>query len=56
MVSEKPSAHLLALRSLHMAATLYGNIPMGFSTEEGDPPPPAVPVAWPKVRPSSEWN
>ena len=33
-----------------MAAGLYGNIPMGFSPEEGDPPPPAVPVVWPKVR------
>jgi hypothetical protein len=33
-----------------MAATLYDNIPMGFSTDEGDLPPPAVPVLWPKVR------
>jgi hypothetical protein len=50
VVSQQPNAHRLALRSLHMAATLYGNIPMGFSTEEGDPPPPAVPVVWPRVR------
>ncbi len=50
VVSQQPNAHLLPLRSLHMAATLYGNVPVGFSTEEGDPPPPAVPVVWPKVR------
>lgn len=50
VVSQQPNAHLLALKSLHVAASLYGNIPVGFSTEEGDPPPPAVPVAWPKVR------
>jgi len=50
VVSQQPHAHMLALRNLHMAATLYGNIPMGFSPEEGDPPPPAVPVVWPKVR------
>ncbi len=41
---------MLSLRSLFMAAGLYGNIPMGFSPEEGDPPPPAVPVVWPKIR------
>jgi hypothetical protein len=50
VVSQQPNAHLLALKSLHVAASLYGNIPVGFSTEEGDPPPPAVPVVWPKVR------
>jgi hypothetical protein len=50
VVSQQPCAHLVALRNLHMAATLYGNIPMGFSPEEGDPAPPAVPVVWPKVR------
>jgi hypothetical protein len=50
VVSQQPRAHMLALRNLHTAATLYGNIPMGFSPEEGDPPPPAVPVVWPKVR------
>ena len=50
VVSQQPRAHLLALRNLHVAATLYGNIPMGFSLEEGDPPPPAVPAVWPKVR------
>ncbi len=50
VVSQQPKVHLLALRSLHLAATLYGNIPMGSSTEEGDPPPPAVPVAWPKIQ------
>jgi hypothetical protein len=50
VVSQQPNAHRLALRSLHVAAGLYGNIPMGFSTEEGDPPPAALPVVWPKVR------
>jgi hypothetical protein len=50
VVSQQPHAHPLALRSVHVAAELYGNIPMGFSTEEGDPPPPAVPALWPKVR------
>ncbi|MCU1247689.1 MAG: hypothetical protein JWQ49_718 [Edaphobacter sp.] len=50
VVSQQPHAHPPALRSLHVAAELYGNIPMGFSTEEGDPPPPAVPALWPKVR------
>ena len=50
VLSQQPRAHMLSLRSLFMAAGLYGNIPMGFSTEEGDPPPPAVPVVWPKVR------
>jgi hypothetical protein len=56
VVSQQPRAHLVALRSLHMAATLYGNIPMGFSLEEGDPPPPAVPAVWPKVRYDLEVN
>jgi hypothetical protein len=23
---------------------------MGFTTEEGDPPPPPAPVVWPKIR------
>lgn len=50
VLSQQPNAHPLALKSLHVAAGLYGNIPMGFSAEEGDPPPPAVPVMWPKVR------
>ena len=50
VLSQQPSAHMLALRNLFTAAGLYGNIPMGFSPEEGDPPPPAVPVVWPKVR------
>jgi hypothetical protein len=48
--SQQPTAHPVALNSLHMAANLYGNIPMGFSTEEGDPPAPTVPAVWPKVR------
>ena len=47
---QQPKVHLLALKSLHAAADLYGNIPVGFSIEEGNPPPPAVPVMWPKVR------
>ena len=50
VLSQQPSAHMLSLRNLFMAAGLYGNIPMGFSMQEGDPPPPAVPVVWPKVR------
>jgi SEC-C motif-containing protein len=50
VLSQQPKAHMLSLRSLFMAASLYGNIPMGFSLEEGDPPPPAVPVVSPKVR------
>lgn len=50
MVSQPPHAHPLALRALHLAAELYGNIPIGFSTDESDAPPPAVPVSWPKVR------
>jgi hypothetical protein len=50
VLSQQPRANILALRSLFMAAGLYGNIPMGFSMEEDDPPPPAVPVVWPKVR------
>jgi hypothetical protein len=50
VVSQQPNAHPLALRSLHIAAGLYGNISMGFSTEEGDPPLPVVPLVWPKVR------
>jgi hypothetical protein len=50
VVAHPPKAHLLALSRLHSAANLFGNIPMGFTTEEGDPPPPAVSVRWPKVR------
>ncbi len=50
VLAQDPKANVVALRSLHLAAMLYGNVPMGFSMEEGDPPPPAVPAAWPKVR------
>lgn len=50
VLSQQPRAHMLSLRSLFVAAGLYGNIPMGFSMEEGDPPPPAVAPVWPKVR------
>jgi len=50
VLSQQPTAHMLSLRNLFVAAGLYGNIPMGLSAEEGDPPPPAVPVVWPKVR------
>lgn len=50
VVSKQPKANLAALQRLHVAATLYGNIPMGFSTEEGAPPQPAVPFVLPKVR------
>jgi hypothetical protein len=50
VLSQKPGAHLLALRNLFSAAGLYGNIPVGFSPEEAAPPAPIVPVVWPKVR------
>jgi hypothetical protein len=50
VIAYPPKAHMLALQSLHKAANLYGNVPMGFSAEDGDPPAPAVPVGWPKVR------
>jgi hypothetical protein len=56
VVSQQPRAHMLSLRSLFTAAGLYGNIPMGFSMEEGDPPLPAVPAVWPKVRYDLEVN
>jgi len=48
--SQQPKAHMLALRSLAGAASLHGNIPMGFTMEEGDPPPPTVPLVIPKAR------
>ena len=56
VVPQQSNAHKLASRSLHVAAGLYGNIPMGFSMEEDDPAPAAVPVVWPKgsLRSSSE--
>ena len=50
VISQQPKVHLLALKSLHTAADLYGSIPVGFSMEDNNPPPPAVPVGWPKVR------
>lgn len=50
VVGKQPRANRAALQSLHAAATLYGNIPMGFSTEQGEPPAPSVPVVLPKVR------
>jgi SEC-C motif len=50
VVSQPPRADLNALQNLHTAANLYGNIPNGFSPEEGEPPPPVVPVSLPKVR------
>jgi len=50
VLAKKPTVHILSLQSLFGAAGLYGNIPMGLSSEEGDPPPPAVPVMWPKIR------
>jgi hypothetical protein len=50
VMSQNPTARMLSPRSLVMAANLYGNIPMGFAMEEGDPPPPAVPVVRPRVR------
>jgi len=50
VISQQPEVHLLALKSLHTAASLYGSIPVGFSMEDNNPPPPAVPVGWPKVR------
>ncbi len=56
VVPQPPNAHPLALRSLHLAAGLFGNVPMSFTTDEGDPPPPAVQVTWPKVRYDLEVN
>lgn len=50
VLAQRPGAHPLALGSLHTAADLYGNIPIGFSIDESDPPQPAVPTVWPKVR------
>jgi hypothetical protein len=50
VVSQQPQANLAALRSLHIAASLYGNVPQSFSTDESEPPPPANPVYWPKVQ------
>jgi hypothetical protein len=48
VLAQHPKANISALRSLALAASLYGNIPMGFSTDE--PPPPVVPARWPKIR------
>jgi hypothetical protein len=50
IVPQQQSVHPLALRSLHVAAEHYGNIPMGFTTADGDPPLPAASAVWPKVR------
>jgi hypothetical protein len=50
VIIQQPNVHLLAMKSLHAAADLYGSIPVGFSVEDNNPPPPAVPVGWPKVR------
>ena len=50
VVPQQQNAHPLALRSLHVAAEQYSNIPNGFTTEDRDPSTPAAPAAWPKVR------
>ncbi len=50
VVPQQPGANIIALQNFHMAATMYGNIPNSFSTEEGDPPQPVVPVARPQFR------
>lgn len=50
VVPQQQNVHPLALRSLHRAAERYGNIPVGFTPEEGDPPSPATPAVWPKIR------
>jgi hypothetical protein len=48
VVSQQARANLNALQSLHRAANLYGNVPNGFSSEEGEPPPPVVPISLPR--------
>jgi hypothetical protein len=50
VVPQPQTVHPLALKSLHTAAERYGNVPNGFSTEEGEPKstPPSNP--WPKTR------
>jgi hypothetical protein len=50
VVPQQQTVHPLALRTLHVAAERYGNIPVTFTTDEGDPPSPATPAVWPKVR------
>lgn len=49
VVPQPQTVHPLALKSLHTAAERYGNVPNGFSTEEGEPAP-APPNPWPKTR------
>jgi hypothetical protein len=50
VVPQQQTVHPLALRSLHVAAERYGNIPMSFTSDDGEPPSPAAPPHWPKVR------
>jgi SEC-C motif len=50
VVPQQQIVHPLALRNLHLAAERYGNIPMSFTTDEGEPSSPAAPPQWPKIR------
>jgi len=50
VVPDRQTVHPLALKSLHTAAERYGNVPNGFSTEEGEPTLVAPPNPWPKTR------
>jgi hypothetical protein len=50
VVPQPQTVHPLALRSLHSAAEHYGNVPNGFSTEEGEPTSIAPLNPWPKTR------
>ena len=50
VVPQPQTVHPLALRSLHTAAERYGNVPDGFSMEEGDPKPAGLPKPWPRTR------
>lgn len=50
VVPQLQSVHPLALRSLHTAAERYGEVPNGFSTDEGEPTSVAPPNSWPKMR------
>jgi len=50
VASQPPCVDNKILHSIVRAATLYGNIPQSFSAEDGDPPPPAAPLVWPRDR------
>jgi hypothetical protein len=50
VVPQPQTVHPLALQNLHTAAERYGNVPNGFSIEEGEPTSAARPNPWPKTR------